>query len=582
VSPPGLFFVMRITAAAVVLAIGACGAGSGHEVTGIRPPPSHNSMGGSAPGAPGGGFTLPEPRPPGSSTSLPPGSPTTLTCGLPPDVLGNAGCSFYTIPIGAASWGCDLIYVVNPGAEPVHVKLSYHHMPIPVARYGRLARLTFEDTAQALFDEAAGIPPGEALVISLNASYYGPGGCPVQAVSEYRGIDFWPRKESAGVGDAYHLTTDRPVVAYGFAGSSASLLLPQESWGKTTVVATPRDSEVLSGPYVAVMAAEDDTEVLFRPTEDIVAIADPAQTVRRGVTERLVLQAGEYAQFAPRETRPRSPYQTPSPPLSGSIVSASKPVGVMGSSRMFRMPLGSTGGASHQQLPPLEALGHEYVAVRYPDRSPGVEEDTPWQIVGAADGIELTYIPSPPRDAPLALSVGQVAHFWSRTPFIVRSQDDRHPFYLGGYMTGQPYPAARGAPGAPVLVNAVPTAQFDRSYVFFIGTVYPESRLVVVRKKGADGHFGAVKLGCAAEPLAGFRPLGELEYTQVVLRSQIQPAIPDCDRPVHSMEGGSPFSVTVWTWVGSPSDRFIHSYAHAYPAGARGGRVNVAPPIVID
>ena len=214
---------------------------------------------------------------------------------------------------------------------------------------------------------------------------------------------------------------------------------------------------------------------------------------------------------------------------------------------------------------------------------PGEEEDTPWQIVGAADGIELTYIPAPPKDAPITLSVGQVAHFWSKTPFIVRSQDDRHPFYLGGYMTGsKSYPPYGSGPGAPVLVNTVPTAQFAGSYVFFIGTVYPESRLVVVRKKGADGKFGPVRLGCAAEPLGGFLPLGEFEYAQVVLRSQIQPALPDCDRPVHSMEGGSPFSVTVWTWIGSPSDRFGRSYAHAYPAGARGGRVNTAPPIVID
>src|SRR6185436_11528975 len=123
---------------------------------------------------------------------------------------------------------------------------------------------------------------------------------------------------------------DRPVVAYGFGRggfgqTSATLLWPQESWGTTTVVSTPPDSLFMNGSYAMVVAADDDTEVLFRPTEDIVDIDEPKQIVRRGVTKRVRLRAVEFAQIAIKETRPQTGYETPYPPLSGSIAVASKP-----------------------------------------------------------------------------------------------------------------------------------------------------------------------------------------------------------------------------------------------------------------
>ena len=517
-------------------------------------------------------------------------------CRLGPNERGNAGCTFYAVPTFAN--GCFVIYVVNPARDAVHINLSYYKTPIPLAQFGRRLQRTNGATVLAGYDEAAGLLPGEALVVFVN----GPGGiiaqetCPVPSFSGFRGFDFWPARESTGYADAYRLTTDRPVVAYQFYGygrsgldrSSATLLLPAESWGKTTVVTTPRDSYWLGGPEVAIVAGEDDTEVRFRPTQDMVDVDDPSQIVRSGVTKSMHLNTGEFVQLAAKETRPLAPFDTAWPPLSGSIVSANKPVGVMGTSRGFRMPLGLEAGASHQQLPPREALGHEYAAVRYPDRLPTVDEETPWQIVGAADGTELTYVPAAPKDAPATLAVGQVAHFWSKTPFVVRSQDDRHPFVFTGYMTSPSYVDPDNpddGPGAPVLVNVVPTEQYDQSYGFFTDPSFPETRLVVVRKKNAEGRFGDVKLACAGAALTGFRALGEFEFAQIVLTSKGKPAIPGCDRAVQFIEGGSPFAVTVWGWapyLETPQHTYSHSAAYGYPAGARARPANQAPPIVID
>jgi len=61
---------------------------------------------------------------------------------------------------------------------------------------------------------------------------------------------------------------------------------------------------------------------------------------------------------------------------------------------------------AHQQLPPVKALGHEHVAVRYRSRIDGHNEVVPWRLVGAVDGTTLAYEPATPAGAPTTLSAG--------------------------------------------------------------------------------------------------------------------------------------------------------------------------------
>ncbi len=91
--------------------------------------------------------------------------------------------------------------------------------------------------------------------------------------------------------------------------------------------------------------------------------------------------------------------------------------------------------AAHQQIPPIKALGSEYVAVRYRERVPESNESVPWRLVGAVNGTTLSYEPGAPAGAPTALGQGQVAEFQSPGPFVVESQDSAHPFYMTAYMT---------------------------------------------------------------------------------------------------------------------------------------------------
>src|SRR5262249_5694784 len=99
----------------------------------------------------------------------------------------------------------------------------------------------------------------------------------------------------------------------------------------------------------------------------------------------------------------------------------------------------SSGGgcdSAHQMIPPVAALGSEYVAPPYKTRiTTGEPESIPYRIVGAVSGTQLTYDPPVPS-APTVVGAGQKLDFESTLAFRVSSQDKDHPFYLGQIMTG--------------------------------------------------------------------------------------------------------------------------------------------------
>ena len=57
---------------------------------------------------------------------------------------------------------------------------------------------------------------------------------------------------------------------------------------------------------------------------------------------------------------------------------------------------------------------------------------------------------------PLQLASGEVAEFWAPGPFVVRSQDPDHPFYMSAHMTGcgRVNPSFSDCRGDPEFVNS--------------------------------------------------------------------------------------------------------------------------------
>jgi len=85
-------------------------------------------------------------------------------------------------------------------------------------------------------------------------------------------------------------------------------------------------------------------------------------------------------------------------------------------------------------------------------------------MVGAWPAPTLRNEPSAPAGAPTSLRFGEVRGFWTRAPFVVRSQDGDHPFSMSRHITGGRTltSSVDDLPGDPELVNAIPPEQYLR------------------------------------------------------------------------------------------------------------------------
>jgi hypothetical protein len=257
--------------------------------------------------------------------------------------------------------------------------------------------------------------------------------------------------------------------------------------------------------------------------------------------------------------------------LTGSALEGNVSFGLFGAASCLSIPVdGYACDSAHQQIPPIQALGDEYVAVRYRARGNMMEEVVPWTVVGVVDGTTLEWEPAPPPGAPLVLGAGELVRFDDPGPFLVRSQDEDHPFYIAAHMTGG---GGFGGEGDPEWVNIIPTAQYLDDYVLFTDPTYSETSLVVVRSP-QNGNFEPVELDCLG-PLQGWTALGDYEWTRVDLVTGNFMAVNGCENGRHEMWSDAPFGVTVWGWGSAASQGFFTQYvSYAYPAGASVQSIN--------
>jgi hypothetical protein len=462
----------------------------------------------------------------------------------------TVGCEYYSQQV---SFGCYGAFIANTWDSPISI--SYAVGGGPPSDASSFSRMVTGNGQSIVYSPLPGgeLPVGEVAIVFLS------GTCPGGVTTP-----------GAAFGTPFHLTTSRPVVAYDIdpygggnsAVTSASLLIPTSAWDLNYIVVAPWPYGPNSNyPRLSITAAEDGTDVTIDPVVAITGgtisgTAVPGTAANTPAT--YTLNKGQTLQFEQEFE------------LTGSVLLATKPIGVTGSSGCINIDACCCDGA-HQQLPPVQALGSAYAAVRYRNRVDGNEESPPWRIVGAVDGTTLTYEPGPPPvGAPLTLAQGEVASFRAAGPFIVRSQDDDHPFYLAGYMTGA---GGFNDIGDPEFVNVIPIKQYRSSYVFFTDPTYPETNLIVVRSKASDGMFKDVTLDCLTAPLTGWMPIdgvGDQEYTRVDLVRGNFEQQNGCDNGRREMTSDAPFGLTVWGWGSHATEpAFSSTYvSYAYPAGA--------------
>lgn len=483
----------------------------------------------------------------------------------------SVGCRYFATYMDlelAASSHCFAAIVTNASKWNAHVTIDYDGMPVDLGRFAKVPTGAGLSLSYGAFDPEVGLVPEEALIVFLADAPNGSGvRCPSPAA---RGEEVF--FSGTGRGNAFRIQTDVPVVAYQilpYGGGSASvtgasLLIPTSAWGVNYVAVDAYRASyepLLSATYLPslnLVAAEDGTTVTVVPKVAIVAASKVAGTPA-GVPVSYTLDAGEMLQISQNDE------------LTGSPIQSNKPIGLWAGHQAMRVPIGMN-YADHgeQQIPPVRAWGNEYVAVSYRPRT-GVPESPPWRLIGAVDGSTLSFDP-PISGAPASINLGEVVEMSTGTPFIVRSQDASHPFLLLGYMTGS---GAVGTGtsgegyGDPDVVRIVPVAQYLDHYVFFTDPTYPETNLVVVRRRGVSG-FASIELDCAGE-LSGFVPIGSdgrYEYARIdLVRHNWQPQ-GRCDNGRHSMSSAEAFGLWVWGWGTPETDPvFTANVSYGYPAG---------------
>jgi hypothetical protein len=483
----------------------------------------------------------------------------------------SVGCEYYAVPAtDFVSQTCFAAFVSNTWGSPVTVTVDRAGTPLNGIGYvptGTGKNITYT----ALTNNQ--VPTGSVGIFFLSDDG---STCPKPP-----GVSGGASTAGTQLTTAFHISTDAPVVTatifpYGGGSSAvtgATLLLPTSAWDVNYIATAAWSETGFGNPWIAFVAQEDATDVTIVPTANVVGGTNvPAAT--QNVPHTYTLNKGQYIRL-----------QQPTD-LSGSVLSSSKPIGSWGGHGCTNLETPACDGM-HQQIPPVKALGHEYVAARYRNRLSSYDEKPPWRFVGAVDGTTLSYDPAQ-AGAPTTLSRGQVVEWDAKGPFVVRSQDDQHPFFFGAHMTGcfslpGDYSSPVGCAGDPEFVNVIPPAQYLSSYIFFTDPTYPETNLVFVRKKGSDNLFHDVTLDCAGV-LTGWQNVdgsGDYQFTRADVQTGNFAKVGNCDNGRNSAHSDVPFGLTIWGWGTNASTGFFsEACSYAYPAGASVQPINtvVIPP----
>jgi hypothetical protein len=466
------------------------------------------------------------------------------------------------------------VFVANVSTAPVHINVDWGGQAIDLAKYAKLPQGTGTSLTYGTYDPAAGLDPGKVAILFLDYNpaslIFGNVACPVPAA-----LAGGVQVHGTGVGTAFHITTDTPVVAYQMlpygggkaAATGASLLIPTSAWqqnyiavGAYDVLPAPPINVPGDGPSHDIVAAVDGTTITMRPKSAIAAGSGVPAGTANG-TWTMTLNRGQYVQL------------TQTAALSGSPITSSAPIGVFGGHPIMSIDR-CCGDHGEQMLTPVSALGAAYVAAPHPDREPANFSDPRvFRIYGAVDGTQLTY--DPPGLGASSVNLGDQIEIRAPGAFSVKSQDPDHPFAMFTYMTGAGDGSGSdanwvGGWGDPDFVRLVPPPQFLGHYVFFTDPTYPFTGLTIVRQKNMLGQFDDVTLTCMGTiPAADWKAVGTSGNYQIAHEMIVDHfnGLHGCNNGVNVMDSATPFGLWVWGWGADETSPKTGWVSYGYPAG---------------
>ncbi len=494
---------------------------------------------------------------------------------------GSVGCDFVVAtPSMSPSIKppCFAVFVANNWPSDAELTIERDGVSYSATTFGRVPDGSADAAAWPAVP-ASGLASESVAVLFLSsdpdANNAGPQTCPITpAVNAPNGTAVFTyvsggERMQTGIGEAWHITSSVPISAYDihpYGGAStfvpsAELILPTTAWGDTYVAASPVAS--LGPGWGQVVASVDGTTIEVSPT---VALPPGPGVVAApvGQTTTYHLDAGQYIQWQDAGD------------IAGSLLTADKPISFTGGNGYVCLltATASDGGcdAVHQMIPPLAALGSEYVASPHATRRLDLQpESIKYRLVGAVDGVQLTYEPAI-GGAPATLAAGQAVELETTLPFVVRSQDDMHPFYVAQYMSGcrvvsgsRPATSAGdGCVGDEEFVNVLPPAQWLNSYVFFTDPTFATTNLVVTRK-ATGSVFQDVTIECLGT-VTGWQTIGAGQYEVAYVDLRRGADVGACRPGRQAARSAGPFGITVWG--------LDQASSYAYPAGGNVARIN--------
>jgi hypothetical protein len=399
-------------------------------------------------------------------------------------------------------------------------------------------------------EEASGDPvllaPGEAHIFELTNSVIGG----------------YSTSRSGGV---YRALSDIPVIAYlnspfkSSGSNDSSMLLPTRSLRKDYIIgsyppyvdaAKPDDFNGRPS-YFNVVALENKTTIKWTPRADTAGNGFPFLPVAAGETGSLLINRFEVVQVGASSIT-NTDYE--SHDVSGTVLSADKPIWVLGGAGCARVPFGGAGSCNHlqEQMIPIEYWGSKYVGAHAPLR--GTEQHI-WRVYAGEAGVSVTTDPPQPgtpftlneRGAYKEITVanGKSFTFQGTGPFM--------PFqYLVGNKAGA------DNKGDPAMYQMIPIEQFLKRYVFATGVDYGENYAQVIRVKGAAD----VKIN--DQVVSGYYLINAVNGLQYEVADVLLPPGPDPAVPVvYLAESDDAFGVQI---IGYQTDG-LRFTAYAYPGG---------------
>ena len=343
--------------------------------------------------------------------------------------------------------------------------------------------------------------------------------------------------------------------------NDASLLLPTHALDKDYIVlsypslgiAFPQAGATLTNPssfqVIAVSPEITEVEITFSAST-AASHQGTMQAYQAGQSATFSLSQGEVLQFAAAPiTRCNNPTAIDQESqhcevgsegdLSGSLVSASKPVEVFGSHTCAFIPY-NVFACDHleESIFPLSAWGSQAVVTKI---QPLLDEPSIVRVTSGADGNSISF--DPPNTHPsVTLSQGEMVQFESRRGFVVSGNKG---LQVSQFLVGQNYSAgsSRDGFGDPAFSLIPPSDQFRTDYTILAPQTYAIHFLNLTMRQGAN-------ITLDGQPLNEGDPIGDSPWRELTM---------EIDGGVHTLEGETPFGVWVYG--------FGNYTSYMYPGG---------------